>query len=89
MSLLFDLYYNTFEVETEIQNILSSSKIADLKNDLLSNLSNENAEMLKTLIFEMTDKLEALVNKEREIALQRGVKIGLELQKFFIDTEVF
>ena len=89
MSLLFDLYYNTFEVETEIQNILSSSKIADLKNDLLSNLPNENAEMLKTLIFEMTDKLEALVNKEREIALQRGVKIGLELQKFFIDTEVF
>lgn len=89
MSLLFDLYYNSFEVEAKIENILSSNDVAELKNNLQSNLSNENVETLKTLIFKLTNKLEVLINDEREIALQHGVKIGLELQKFFTDTEVF
>ena len=88
MSLLFDLYYNSFEIETKIENILSG-EIAELKNDLLKNLSKETDETLNSLIFKLVDKFDSLINTERETALQRGVRIGLELQKFFTGTELF
>ena len=85
MSVLFDLYYNSFE--TKIEKVLESKEIEAQKNLLLKHLTNENKNLLNDLLFDITNALENLMDKEREIALNRGIKIGMELQNFFDDEQ--
>ncbi len=82
MSYIFDLFYNSFPVEEKIDECVNIMEITKLENQL-KNILKENSMLLDNYKFLIKDKLEILINKEREFALMHGIKIGFDIKDFF------
>ncbi len=84
MSLVFDLYFNTYLLEDEVDNLKNSQEIVELEKQLAEKL-NGDLKIYKDIKFWLVHKLTMLMEDERELALKRGIKIGMELQEYFAE----
>ncbi len=82
MSLLYDLYFNMFLIEDKVISIRDCQEILDLE-DKLKNILKDNFKIYKDIRFLLLHKLSMLMEDERELALKRGIKIGMEIQEYF------
>lgn len=70
-----------FLLEDEVEKIRNSQEILDLETKLKNSLAD--FEIYKEIKFLLVHNLCNLMEDERELALKRGIKIGMELQEYF------
>ena len=82
MSFIFDLYFNNFLIEDKLESLINSQEIVELEEKLAEKLQDDY-KIYKDLKFWLVHKISQLMEEERELALKRGIKIGMELQEYF------
>lgn len=82
MSFIFDLYFNNFLIEDKLESLINSQEIVELEEKLAEKLQDDY-KIYKDLKFWLVHKITQLMEEERELALKRGIKIGMELQEYF------
>lgn len=82
MNYIFDLFYNNFPVEDKVNEKVNVPEILELENQI-KGILKDDSKLLDNFKFFIKDKLEFLMNQEREFALLQGIKIGYDIKDFF------